>query len=177
MPLNRTSYLLIIAALLFVIAPRLLAPIQEMSESPTPKPKAQNGTKPRPKAKPTATPNEARKSTTKPQKLAMNNRFAGTWVGTMPEVPWGNVATELIIDQTGTTMQWQESGTQKGTSPAQISGNTIQANFQIGVAETWSLTLLGDGTTARVRLQAFMNDQTAVFHRVAGGGGTTKQMP
>ena len=165
-----------ILSILLATAFRLPAPIQEIPESPTPERKIKKATKPRPKAKSTSTPNEMTKSTTKLQTPAISNRFAGKWVGTMPEVPWGNVATELIIDQTGTTMQWQESGTQKGTSPAQINGNTIQANFQVGVTATWSLTLLADGTTARVRLQAFMNDQTAVFRRVAGGSDTIKQM-
>ena len=162
--------------ILLATAYRLPAPIEEIPERPTPEPKIKKGTKPRPKAKSTSTPNETTKGATKLQKPAISSRFAGKWVGTMPEVPWGNVATELIIDQTAATMQWQESGNQKGTSPAQINGDTIQANFQVGVPETWSLTLLGDGTTARVRLQAFMNDQTAVFHRVASAGDTIKQV-
>ena len=85
----------------------------------------------------------------------------------MPEVPWGNVATELIVDQTGTTMTWQESGKFKGVGKTQVNGNTLSANFMVGVAETWSLTLQSGGRTARVRLQAIMNDQTAVFHRVS----------
>ncbi len=97
------------------------------------------------------------------------SRFAGKWVGTMPEVPWGNVATELTVDQAGATMDWQESGKEKGFAKASVvNGDTLQANFVVGVAETWTITPLGNGTTARVRLQAFMNDQTAIFHRVTG---------
>jgi hypothetical protein len=84
----------------------------------------------------------------------------------MPEVPWGNVATELIVDQAGTTMTWQESGKQKGTARTHLVGDTLQAHFQVGVPEIWSITVQPDGATALVRLQAFMNDQTATFHRV-----------
>jgi hypothetical protein len=92
----------------------------------------------------------------------------------MPEVPWGNIATELIVDETGTTMQWQESGKQKGTEAARLTGDTLQATFQVGVAATWSLTPQPDGATARVRLQALMNDQTAFFHRTSGAPSSTK---
>ena len=83
----------------------------------------------------------------------------------MPEVPWGNVATELMVDQTETTMEWQESGKEKGLSKTRLNGNTLQASFLVGVTATWSLTPQPDGVTAQVRLQAFMNDQTAIFHR------------
>jgi hypothetical protein len=95
------------------------------------------------------------------------SRFAGTWVGTMPEVPWGNVATELVVDKNETTIEWQESGNRKGLAKAQLTANTLQAIFPGWAHPIWSLTPESDGTTARVRLQAFMNDQTAVFHRTA----------
>jgi hypothetical protein len=84
----------------------------------------------------------------------------------MPETPGGNVATELVVDQTETTMDWQESGKQKGRAKAKLSGNTLQASFPAGITTaTWSITPQPDGATALVRLQAFMNDQTASFHR------------
>ena len=152
--------LLLTCCLLFFSSHRLPAPIVE--ESPTPtlqslKPK-------RAKSSATPKPTSERKQETSAKKI----RFAGKWVGTMPEVPWGNVATELTVDQAQTTMTWQESGQHKGIARAQVVGDTLQGNFVVGVAETWSITPLGDGTTARVRLQAFMNDQTAIFHRVTG---------
>jgi hypothetical protein len=85
----------------------------------------------------------------------------------MPEVPWGNVATTLVIDSTETTMLWEETGTRKGLAKTLRDGNTLQANFTVGgILENWSLTPDSDGKTARVRLRALLNDQTAVFRRV-----------
>jgi hypothetical protein len=175
--MKRTIAALLTVALFLIAAHRLPAPIQELPESPTPT--AEPSVKPKVKAskgettpsQETRTPSRAARATPSPKPTVAQSkgaRFAGTWVGTMPEVPWGNVATELIVDETGTTMQWQESGKQKGTEKARLSGDTLQATFQVGVAAIWSLTPQPDGATARVRLQAFMNDQTAVFHRVAG---------
>lgn len=160
---------LLLVALLLVGAHRLPAPIQEIQESPTPAPTVAATAQPKPKLSPKPKPKaEASESAPSPSKRPVGpktGRFAGKWVGTMPQVPWGNVATELIVDETGTTMQWQESGKQKGTEKARLSGDTLQATFQVGVAATWSITPQPDGATARVRLQAFMNNQTAIFHR------------
>ncbi len=152
-------------AFLLIIAHRLPAPIVEET---TPR----STVAPRPEAKPKrAKSHAAPKPTSEPKQERSANkiRFAGKWVGTMPEVPWGNVATELTVDQAEATMHWQESGQEKGLAKASVvNGDTLQANFVVGVAETWSITPFGDGATARVRLQAFMNDQTAIFHRVTG---------
>lgn len=79
-----------------------------------------------------------------------------------------DIPTELIVDQSETTMEWQESGKRKGVAKAYGSGDTLSASFPAGLTVgRWSLAAQPDGTTARVRLQAFMNDQTAVFRRVA----------
>lgn len=154
------------AALLLITAGRLPAPIQEVQESPTPAPKIKK--EPRPSPKPKPSPNESSGDEARKQSPVKARRFAGKWVGVMREVPWGNVATELTIDANESTMHWTESGKEKGTAKATIvNGDTIQANFAVGVAETWSVTPLADGNTARVRLQAVMNDQSATFHRVA----------
>lgn len=170
-------FCLLVTTFLLITTPRLPAPIQEVPESPTPAPTVAPTVKPKAKASPKMKPkSEASESATNParqQPSPKQSRFAGKWVGTMPEVPWGNVATELIVDETGTTMQWQESGKQKGTEKARLSGDTLQATFKVGVAATWSLTPQPDGATARVRLQAFMNDQTAVFHRILSKPGTS----
>ena len=161
---------LIVASVLFTSAHRLPAPVQELPENPSPTPGSEPSQttkpkKPSVKRKSTTVTREAKKSS--PVQNIGKSPFAGKWVGTMPEVPWGNVATELTVDATGTTMQWQESGKPKGIAKTEPSGGTLRAHFQVGVAETWSLTPLGNGTTAKVRLQALMNDQTAVFHRVS----------
>jgi hypothetical protein len=156
--------------LMLIIAPqRLPAPIQEVPESPTPAPAiAPTGTpksKPSQQRKPKPEASESTKNSVKQQPTPKSRSFAGKWVGTMPEVPWGNVATELIVDQTETMMDWQESGKKKGRSKTTLNGNTLQASFQVGVTAKWSLTPQPGGATAHVRLQAFMNDQTAIFHR------------
>lgn len=170
--------LLLGAVLLWVTALRLPAPIQEVSESPTPAPTAAATAKPKPKPSPKPKPKaEAGESAPSPSKRPVGpktSRFAGKWVGTMPQVPWGNIATELSVDEAGTTMQWQESGKQKGTEKTRLAGDTLQATFQVGVAATWSITLQPDGATARVRLQAFMNNQTAIFHRSTSGSTSAK---
>ncbi len=170
-PSDRLVRLFLIITLLIVAPHRLPAPIQEIPENPTPNPTAVPTAKPKKSpTKPKSTPRtgEVTKSAANQQTSAKISRFAGTWVGTMPEVPWGNVATELMVDQTETTMEWQESGKRKGVAKAQRSGDTLSASFPAGLTvATWSLTAQPDGTTARVRLQAFMNDQTAIFGRVA----------
>jgi len=81
----------------------------------------------------------------------------------MPEVPWGNVATEIVVDATETTMLLRQGANEYGPYNTVRVGGTLEesANFA-----TWSLTPTSDGKTAQVRLQAFMNDQTAVFRRV-----------
>ena len=176
--LRGRSWLFISAVLLLLTTLRLPAPIQEVPESPTPAPTVAATAKPKPKPSPKPKAKaEASESAPSPSKRPVGpktSRFAGKWVGIMPEVPWGNVATELIVDETGTTMQWQESGKQKGTEKTRLSGDTLQATFQVGVAATWSITLQPDGGTARVRLQALMNNQTAVFHRANSGSTSAK---
>lgn len=159
--------ILLATVILLLSAHRLPAPIVESPESPTPAASARPTAKPKSKPKATASPNDAAKNDTKQKPALKTTRFAGKWIGVMPEVPWGNVPTELTVDQAESTMHWQESGKEKGLAKATIvNGDTLQANFMVGVAETWSITPTGDGAIARVRLQAFMNDQTAIFHRV-----------
>lgn len=159
--------LVLCAVVLVLTTHQLPAPISEV-ESPTPTP--QQSAKPKsrssPKSKARSEVKPSATASTTPQS-AKQSRFAGTWVGTMPEVPWSNVATELIVDQTETTITWQESGRLKGVGKTRVDGSTLQATFSVGVQEIWSLTPEPDGKTAQVRLEAFMNNQTAVFHRVA----------
>jgi hypothetical protein len=166
-PVNARRSITFGLIILLLGARQMPAPIQEIPESPTPVPAFTNTPKPKKspaKPKPTPLPNEPGKTPNRSPSV-QPSRFAGKWVGTMPEVPWGNVATELIVDPSESTMEWQESGRGKGRSVAKLNADTLQASFQVGVTATWSLTPQPDGATARVRLQAFMNDQTAIFHR------------
>jgi hypothetical protein len=84
--------------------------------------------------------------------------------------PQGNSAIVLAVDSTETMMALSGGGTAKPTvAKAHIYGATLQATFPTPglIPMTWSLAPQPDGVTASVRLQAFMNDNTASFHRVA----------
>jgi hypothetical protein len=180
--------------LLFVTAHRLPAPITEVPESPTPAPAvapaATPQSKPKPKPKPEAS--ESTKNAVKQQPAPRQTRFAGTWVGTMPTIPWGNLPSVVMIDSTETAMamSWYEADKagngkihqhfkaapesargQIAANPAfaqaRIEGATIIAAFPADLLgkSKWSLTPQPDGMTAKVRMQAFMNDYTAVFQK------------
>ena len=162
-----TFWSLLVAVLLLLTAHRLPAPIQEVQESPTPAPTAKSKSRPVPKRKSGSEASESAANSVRRPAFLKQRRFPGTWSGTMPETSWGNLATELVVDQTETTMEWQESSKRKGLARAQLAGNTLQASFPAGIRTAkWSLTPEPDGATARVRLQAFMNDQITVFHRI-----------
>jgi hypothetical protein len=159
--------LLLSLSLLLATSERLPAPISEESPTPAPeqsvKPKAKRVTEA--KTNRNAKPSTATSTPTP----TSSKRFAGTWSGIMPEVPWGNVAVKLVVDSTETIMDcWWEADTKHLTAKAQLSGNTLHARFPAGfTTATWSITPQLDGATAQVRLQAFMNDQTAIFRRVS----------
>jgi hypothetical protein len=164
--MKRTLVFCLAAALLLSTVHRAPAPISE--ESPTPA--RQQVAKPKPKRLTEAKTNRnAKPSTSKSSPTpSSSKRFAGTWSGIMAEVPWGNVAVKLVVDSTETTMEWWGAGTNHGTVKAQLSGNTLHARFPAGfTTATWSITPQLDGATAQVRLQAFMNDETAVFRRTS----------
>ena len=126
------------------------------------------------------------------------SRFAGNWVGTMPTIPWGNLPSVVTIDssETAMAMSWYDAddpGIGKihqrfkpspasernhaagnpAYAQARINGDTITASFPAPVlgTSTWSLTPQPDGVTANVRMQAFMNNFTAVFRRSQASSG------
>lgn len=167
--MTRLTRVLLIGALLLVTAHRLPAPIQEIPENPTPAPEPTASSQPKsaPKSKPKSETTRHDTSAAKPQPTVKQSRFAGTWSGTMPEVPWGDVPTDLTVNQSETTMDWRETGKSKGsTAKTTVSGDTISARFPAGfTTAVWYITPRPDGVTADVRLTAFMNDQKAVFQR------------
>jgi hypothetical protein len=189
--------------LLAVTAHRLPAPIQEVPESPTPVP--EQSAKPKPKPKPLPKPkSEASESATNPVRQEPStkpSRFAGTWVGTMPTIPWGNLESVLTVDSTETSMavSWYEAdepgdakthkyfkaapasarghaAAKPAFAKAQLNGDTLAVTFPAALLGTskWSIIPQPDGTTARVRMQAFMNDFTAVFHRTVSESSAAK---
>ena len=152
-------------ALLIITAHRLPAPIVE--ESPTPS--HEQPAKPKPKratSKNIAPDSSALRARATPAPTP-TRRFAGTWVGTIPAFPTGPQETVLVVDANETSMAHTWVGNPPTmTVQAQVSGGTMQATFPNGIATfTFSITPDPGGTTARVRLQAFMNDNTATFRR------------
>jgi hypothetical protein len=159
--------------ILLLSTQRSPAPIQEISESPTPapsvvatgKPKANESTKPKSKSEPSASATNS----VRQQLGAQPVRFAGTWTGTMPTFPAGNQTTVLTVDPTETNMTVIWFG-KRAIAKAALDGDTLQATFPPPPfqpqSHTWWLTPQPDGVTARVHFQCFMNDFTAVFGRV-----------
>jgi hypothetical protein len=167
--MNRQIRLLLcVGSVMLLTAHRLPAPITEIPESPTPT--LEQSAKPKQKRviQPKANQSERSSVAVSTPSSTPSKKFAGKWVGTMPEVPWGNVPTELIVDPTETTMEWQESGTHKGSAKTQRNGNTLSARIAIGfTTAVWFISPRGDGTTADIRMTAFMNDDHAIFRRTS----------
>ena len=161
--MKRLAALFFGVIVLIVTAPRLPAPIsEETTPSPTAKPKPKRVTESQPDRS-AKSPPPISSPTPSPHK-----RFAGTWSGVMPEVPWGNVQTELIVDSTESTMEWRESGNFKGSAKTQLGGNSLSARIAIGfTTAVWFISPHADGITADIRMTAFMNDDHAVFQRVS----------
>jgi len=183
----------LVAALLLIAPHRLPAPISEES-TPTPalEQSATRKSKPLPKPKPKSEASESATNPVRQQRTSKQSRFAGNWVGTMPTIPWGNLESVVTIDSTETNMavSWYDAADAgnakthdhfKPSPPnarghaadkpafakARLDGNTLTAAFPAPLlgTSTWSITPEPDGVTARVRMQAFMNDFSAVFHR------------
>ena len=166
--MKQTPTLLLTVALLLATAHRLLAPIQEVPESPTPAPAESAKSKAKQVTETKANRTAKTSTSTSTPSPTPSKKFAGKWSGVMPEVPWGNVQTELIVDPTETTMEWQESGNHKGSAKTQLNGDTLLARIPIGfTTAVWFITPSPDGATANIRMTAFMNDDHAVFRRVS----------
>jgi hypothetical protein len=164
--MNRAFRLRLLFILAFFAAiHRLPAPIQEIQETPTPA-----RAEPTKKSRPKPTESET-KSIAKPSPTTAGKKFAGTWSGIMPEIPWGNVQTELIVDQNETTMEWRDkigSDSKALTAKTTLNGNTLSARFPVGfTTAVWFITPHADGVTADIRMTAFMNDDHAVFRRIS----------
>jgi hypothetical protein len=168
------SHKILILAVIVAIASshRLPAPIVEESQTPAPEQSATRK-RARPKvleAEPQSSGQARTNATPMPSRP---KKFAGSWVGVMPEVPWGDVQTELVVDETEATMSWGDVGKKKTLAKTQVDGETISARFPAGfTTAVWYITPRGDGS-ATVRLTAFMNDQTALFRRQSGSAPIT----
>jgi hypothetical protein len=193
--LRRTVSYLCVAAWLFMTANRLPAPIVEPTENPTPAAE-EEGTKRSAKPKRGVESQTDRVATSSHALSAPGparvKKFAGSWVGTMPTIPWGNLPSVVTVNSTETAMamSWYEAGepgnpkiyrqfkaapaSERGHvaakpafAAARLDGDTLTAAFSAPLlgSSTWSITPEPGGTTARVRMQAFMNNFTAVFQK------------
>lgn len=178
--MKRTLALFLPIALLLITAHRLPAPISEVETPTPPAPTVAPKSRPLPKPKPKSEASESATKSVRQQPSAKQSRFAGTWAGVMPEIPWGDVPTELIVDQNENTMEWRETGKPKTAlaSKAIVAGDTLSARFPVGLTTAvWYISPQSDGVTANVRLTAFMNDQKAVFHRSVAQSSAAKSTP
>ena len=160
--LGRTFFFLLVAALLFVSAHRLLAPISELSESPTPSEHLA-----KPKAKRTKVTSENSESSTKRQTSStpprsqptpQRNPFDGTWRGIILCGLAGNVDLTFQISANGKVLttnahffDWLK------TLKPTCDGHTM--TWKTTPIQTWTLTPNADGQTALVT----GNDPGALF--------------
>lgn len=194
--MNQCSKSLGLSAVVLLLATHQLpAPISEESTpTPTLEQSAKPKTKPLPKPRPKSEASESPANPIRQQRTSKQSRFAGNWVGTMPTIPWGNLESVVTIDATETNMavSWYDAAdagngkihdrfkpsppsarghvsAKPAFAKAHLDGNTLTASFPAPLlgTSTWSISPEPDGVTARVRMQAFMNDFSAVFHRTA----------
>jgi hypothetical protein len=153
--LGRTSRLLLVAALLLITAHRLPAPIQEVPENPTPA--LEQSAKPKPKrtTKPKVAADKAESSVSVPQRARTaahtatpnQNRFDGTWIGTLNNLPFaGNVEFTLMV--TGNGMSVIEKSANFGTNTFQVNCDSNTMSWVTG--SSWTLTPNPDSQTALV---------------------------
>ena len=178
MPLNRTPCLLIIAALLFVIAHRLPAPIVETEENPTPAPqesvsqqKSKHSAKSKPHAEQHEASNKRHESTQatqiKARKPENQSRCAGVWTGVLSFGILGTAEETLTIDSTGTVVV-EKNQFGSATHPATWDGATVR--FQSGALNEIAFTLTpnADGQTAVVTADSmFISNPGAAFRKIA----------
>jgi hypothetical protein len=111
--LRRTRCFLLVAALLFVTAHRLPAPISEVPQSPTPAP--EESVKPKqkriikPKVASENSESSTKRSTSSPQPrnqtTPQRNAFDGTWVGTETLGSVGVIQSTQVISGSGTMVR------------------------------------------------------------------------
>lgn len=160
--------ILVVATSCFLLGSALRLPAPIMEES-TPTPAAKEVVKTKPKRTESNTNRREAAATTRTP--APTKKFAGKWSGIMPEIPWGNVETELTVDENESTMQWRDkigSNSKSLTAKTTLSGNTLSARFPVGfTTAVWYITPRPDGLSADIRMTAFMNEDHGVFQRVS----------
>ena len=138
----------LVCALLLLTTHRLPAPIQE--ENPTPAP--EKSAKPRTKriSKPESDASVAPRPRTKPapSTTPIQNKFDGTWTGTLPNLPFiGNVDYVLYVNGGGTAVT--EKSANFGTYSWQASSDGYIMRWNANGTDL-TLTPNSDGQTALV---------------------------
>lgn len=159
-----------ISMALVATAHKCPAPVQEITDTPTPTQTV------RPvkasKAHPSREAASAVKPTPAPAAAAavepgQSTPLTGKWSGTIQTVPWGPWTVTLTVSAGETSVTQQINTDAPQTTAARHNSDMLQARFPAGLTTiTWSLTPLADGT-AQIRFQAFANDFSTIFHRVA----------
>jgi len=141
----------LICSALLLTAHRLPAPIAEESSTPVP----QQSAKPKPKRviKPKVTTENAEGAVTSQKRMIApaatpnQNRFDGTWMGTLNNLPFaGNVDFTLVVTANGTSVTEKSANFGTNTFEVNCDGSTMK--WETG--SSWTLTPIGDGQTALV---------------------------
>lgn len=135
--------------ILLISGHRLPAPIQEVQESPTPKPAVAAKPKPKRVGKPESEPARATQSRPRAAQAAapLQNKFDGTWMGTLPNLPFvGNVDFTLFVTGNGSAVT--EKSENFGTNSFQVSCDGVTMKWETG--SSWTLTPNPDGQAGLV---------------------------
>jgi hypothetical protein len=140
--------LFLVCTLLLLSAHRLPAPISE--ESPTPTPEKSAKPKPKRVSKPESESPNTSRSRTKAAPVAspIQNKFDGTWTGTIPNLPFvGNVDYVLFVNGGGTAVT--EKTANFGTYSWQATSDGYIMRWNANGTD-FALTPNSDGQTALV---------------------------
>jgi len=171
--LQRTFRFLLVVALLLVTAQRLPAPIQEVSESPTPAP--EQPAEPKAKRTTRSKVNAAESESSTPSRSRAtpvptpSKRFPGTWRGTLAFGMFGDLHLTLVVNNEGNAVT--ESGGLVGTITfkATNDGNTVTWRSGSFDSIHWTLTPNTDGKTAILDVKAglLIGNHTAIFQKTS----------
>lgn len=166
----RIARIVVVVIALISSAHQLPAPIQEITETPTPASKQSAEPKRKrtinAKAATETSKNSKKREMTAPQPTIQSRpigpQFSGKWTGTMAKIDHTIVVD--IAHNVMTAWQTKNPSVVRSGIP-HVTGDTVAIDS--GIYGTWSLTPLPDGQSARVRLQYPFFDSTAIFRRVS----------
>jgi hypothetical protein len=172
--MRRAHSLLLTVTLLFITAHRLPAPIQEVPESPTPKPEPSSKPKPKRTIKSEPTRENSESSTKNrapsPTPSLLRNPFDGTWVGGYKTGWAGDVQYTYVISGAGTVIREISDRFGTNTYNATCDGTTMRWTWKYNTSGVSTFTPSRDGTTASftVKTSGIGGYETStVFRRVS----------